>query len=66
MMEQVDPLDKYLDPPDLEYTAICEICGARRECSDMKLVDKRNDIWVCDLRDTECFDFWLADNPEDE
>jgi transcription elongation factor Elf1 len=58
----IDPFDKYLDHPDEEYTAVCEICGARYECSDMKLVDKWNDVWVCDLLRTDCLEEWEKQN----
>lgn len=58
-MESVDFLDKHLDPPEEESTAECEICGTRREVSDMKLVDIWPDKWVCNLRDTDCIEKYI-------
>ena len=57
-MESVDPHDRYLDPPDEEYTAECEICGERRECSDMRRVGD-DDVWVCDLLGTDCLSEYI-------
>lgn len=62
-MESIDPHDKYLDPPDEERTAECEMCGERHDLSDMQKVDIWDDVWVCDLIGKTCLDEYISTHP---
>ncbi len=42
----------------------CEICGAKQDCGDMQEVE--DDVWVCDLKDTDCLDEWNKQKVEEE
>ena len=58
--------DAYYDPPDEPDYADCEVCGERRDLSDMECVDDMNDIWVCDCRDTDCLEEWYKKHPQED
>ena len=56
--------EKYLDPPEPVWQAECEICGAKRDCGDMQEVE--DDVWVCDLKGTDCLNEWNKQKVEEE
>lgn len=47
-------------PPDPISHAQCAICGDIQDLSDMKEVEA--DVWVCDLRGTDCLQEWKDDH----